>query len=149
MIFNTYSRLVLDAGVLIFWTIFSIGTMTSFTFWVRWRDRRRPHHHHPTKHGNGRKVSVGSRPGSVKGGKGKGVELEAVESGKGVNGAGAERGVDGGRDADVERWGGRREDREDEEGEEEDETWKRTSVDLGLAPIESRRSGTEVIAFQA
>ena len=108
LIFNTYSRLVLDAGVLIFWTIFSIGTMTSFTFWVRWRDRRRPHHHHPTKHGNGRKVSAGSRPGSVKGGKGKGVELEAVESGKVVNGAGTERGADGGRDADVGRWGGLR-----------------------------------------
>lgn len=43
------------------------------------------------------------------------------------------------------------EDDQDEEGDEED-VWKRANVDLGLAPVESRasrRSGAEVIAFQA
>lgn len=38
---------------------------------------------------------------------------------------------------------------EGEEGRDAEDGWKRANVDLGLAPVESRRSGTEVIAFQA
>lgn len=41
------------------------------------------------------------------------------------------------------------EDDQDEEGRDAEDGWKRANVDLGLAPVESRRSGTEVIAFQA
>lgn len=39
-----------------------------------------------------------------------------------------------------------------EDDQDEEDVWKRANVDLGLAPVESRasrRSGAEVIAFQA